>query len=301
MAHIKSIEALSAERYDILNYNTFFHRYLHLRPQVNFTCNTKHKPQVFRYFSQLEDNLLVHGLDAFKHIKDTKVLYSLINQHFLPTKTPKQIAIRIKNRLSSNASDNVVRRYKQTGIISYDTNYQNDKLLKMIACKQELPAPQIPPPIVNPSNLDWLKALRDHRRKLHREYGIKRKQKIVCSKETVLTTTMLMTTDDVHNFEITFFLKAKDVLKNDPETYFNLILTLNEYNSKEQFDCEDAILRIIRILQNYPDLSFEFLSMFSPLPDMSVSHILETLSHVKTRILLRNIEQHFKSSKYFIC
>ena len=52
----------------------------HLRPNAN------------RHFTELEDNLLTHGLDAFRFVKEQKVVYELIQEYQLPTKTPKQVS-----------------------------------------------------------------------------------------------------------------------------------------------------------------------------------------------------------------
>ena len=138
-------------------------------------------------------------------------------------------------------------------------------------------------------------ALREHRRKLQREYS-KRKQRLNCTKEAVLTAARLSTTDEGHGFEVAFLLKAKEMLKDDHATYFNVFKILAEYNQMKDFDCEEVIGKIMGALKSYPDLGFEFLSIFSPLPDMPVDKLLETLSHVKTRILLRDLERHFKNS-----
>ena len=145
--------------------------------------------------------------------------------------------------------------------------------------------------------MDWLKALREHRRKLQREYS-KKKQRVLCTRESVVTAAKLMSVEEAHSYEVAFMLKAKEVLKNDSPTYFNMFKTLAEFNQVNDFDCEEVIAKILKVLKNYPDLGFEFLSIFSPLPDMPTDQLLETLSHIKTRVLLRNLERHFKSSEY---
>ena len=62
-------------------------------------------------------------------------------------------------------------------------------------------------------------------------------------------------------------------------------------------DSSYSSLVISQILEAYPELCFEFLAIFSPLPDMPVDHFLEILNYIRTRILLKNLEQQFSNSK----
>lgn len=294
--HIKHIGPLPMSKYNVLNYSRFFHKYLHIRPTVDFICRTKIKANANRCFTELEDNLLTHGLDAFQGVTEPKVVYHLIRDFFVPTKTAKQISIRVKNRTASIAPYNVIKHWKETGFIRYDTHYTTSQLMKSLS----VPVEDIPvrfTSAINRENLDWLVALRDHRRKLQREH-IKRKQKFVCTKETVMQTAKLASYDDNFGYEVAFLLKVNEVLKNDPSTYFHVFKLLAEYHQASEFDCKEVISKMLKVLRNYPDLGFEFLSIFSPLPDLPVEQLLEVLSHLKTRILLRNLERHFKSSKF---
>eukprot|EP00116_Pleurobrachia_bachei_P007449 sb/3467711/ len=65
---------------------------------------------------------------------------------------------------------------------------------------------------------------------------------------------------------------------------------------QKDFDCGEVIQEMLRALKDYPELTFEFLSIFSPLPDLPLNQLQETLNHVKSRLLLRNLEQHFKQT-----
>lgn len=296
---MKHIEPLPRGKYYLFNYQPFFQKFLHIRPTVDFICQTKIRPNANRCFTELEDNLLAHGLDAFRFVKEQKVVYELIRDYFLPTKTAKQISIRFKNKTSSSAPYNVIKHWKDTSFIRYDTRYTTNKLMRSLSVPVAYDIVRPIAPAVKRENLDWLVALRDHRRKIQREYN-KKRQKLQCSKDAVVAATKLSTNEDLHNFEIAFLLKAKEVLKNDSSTYFNVFKLLAEYSQMEEFDCEEVINKMLKILKSYPDLSFEFLSIFSPLPDLPVEQLLETLNHVKTRVLMRNLERHFKSSK-FVC
>ena len=294
---MKHIEPLPRNKYYLFNYQPFFQKFHHIRPTVNFICQTRIRPNANRCFTELEDNLLAHGLDAFRFVKEQKVVYEYIRDYFLPTKTAKQISIRVKNKTSSSAPYNVIKHWKDTSFIRYDTQYTTSKLMKSLSVPVTPRGDRPIAPAVKRENLDWLVALRDHRRKIQREYN-KKRQKLQCNKEAVVAATKLATTDENHGFEIAFLLKAKEVLKNDYTTYFNVFKLLAEYNQLDEFDCEDVIRKMLKILNSYPDLSYEFLSIFSPLPDLPVEQLLETLSHVKTRLLMRNLERHFKNSKF---
>ena len=295
---MKHIEPLPLGKYNLFNYQPFFQKFLHIRPTVNFICQTKIRPNANRCFTELEDNLVAHGLDAFRFVKEQKVVYELIRDYFLPTKTAKQINIRVKNKSSSSAPYNVIKHWKDTGFIRYDTAYTTNKLMKSLSVPVATGRIRPIAPAVKRENLDWLGALRDHRRKIQREFNMKKRQRLMCNKEAVIAATKLSTTDESHGFEIAFLIKAKEVLKNDHTTYFNVFKLLAEYNQLEEFDCEEVIKKMLKILKGYPDLGFEFLSIFSPLPDLPVEQLLETLNHVKTRLLMRNLERHFKNSKY---
>ncbi len=59
-------------------------------------------------FLQSEDNLLVLGLDQYRHD------WNQIKRHYLPVKTLNQIKIRRKNLCSNRAPDNVVKQYRDT-------------------------------------------------------------------------------------------------------------------------------------------------------------------------------------------
>ena len=164
-------------KWALLNNQPFFHRFLNIRPTIDF-INFKHvKAKPCTRFTDIEDNLVAHGMDAFKSIKDivkqrNQALVNLIHEYFVPVKKPKQIAIRIKNKSAKNVQDNVIKTWKTTGKIEYDTKniqkmFCNRITIPLIANRELKIAPA-----VNVKTHAWLKSLKEQRKRLRR-YGFK--------------------------------------------------------------------------------------------------------------------------------
>eukprot|EP00116_Pleurobrachia_bachei_P010872 sb/3471134/ len=188
-----------------MNNQPFFHFFYHIRPAVDFSL----KKMGRRCFTETEDNLLAHGLDTFQHLDDQRTVYNLIHEHFLPTRSAKQIMNRVKNNTSKGAPRNVVKHWKETRQIKYDTNLAVVKVMKALSVTD--PCSSYQPIALKLHNLDWLMALREQKRKLKRELST---YKMKCSKAEILKVTELSTEDPSHSHEMSFLIKAKMVLKN---------------------------------------------------------------------------------------
>lgn len=100
---------IPAETIKILTSSPVF-IYHRLLPHVPFTVQKTSSGRSEK-FLQCEDNLLVLGLDQYRHD------WGQIKKHYLPVKTLKQIKIRRKNLCSNRAANNVVKQFKTTGQI----------------------------------------------------------------------------------------------------------------------------------------------------------------------------------------
>ena len=284
---MKHLRVLPADKYILVNNQPFFHLFYHVRPIVDFSP----KRVLKRCFTESEDNLLAHGLDTFHYLEDQRTVYSLIHENFLPTRTAKQIMIRVKNNTSRNSPANVLKHWKETGQIKYDINLTVAKVMKALSVSD----PEHFQPIsVKNHNLDWLLALREQRSRLKRDLS---RHRMKCTKVEILQVSEISTLDPSHNHEVSFLMKAKNDLLNDVSTHFNTFKILAESNRHKGFDCNEVVMQVIHELRNYPTLKFEFISIFSPLPDLPVNKLSEVFGHVQIRMLLRSLEEIFLHSK----
>lgn len=104
----------------IMSYGVFW-QYPDLLPEIGFSPLEGSQGQVSKYFSNSEDCLLVLGMDHYG-----SSAWKIIQERLLPTKTPKQLQLRVKNLSSSRQKgDNPIKYYKRTGHIKIPFHCDN--------------------------------------------------------------------------------------------------------------------------------------------------------------------------------
>eukprot|EP00731_Ephydatia_muelleri_P016194 Em0009g618a len=93
---------------DIIMNNPIFWNYPELLPGVGFASLHNQGP-TGKYFTTEEEYLLVLGMDRFG-----PSAWKQIQENLLPTKTIKQLQLRVKNQCSARSGENVIKYYKRT-------------------------------------------------------------------------------------------------------------------------------------------------------------------------------------------
>jgi hypothetical protein len=86
-----------------------FWNYPHFLPATGFTPLTTNSASASKYFTPQEECLLVLGMEHYG-----SNAWQEIQTNVLPTKTLKQLKLRVKNRCSKRSGSNAIKEYKKT-------------------------------------------------------------------------------------------------------------------------------------------------------------------------------------------